>query len=42
MQDKEGIDLLTKAIEELGRVIKEYDGNLVVKVPVISEGGSEW
>ena len=34
MQDKDGIELLTKAIAELERVIKEYEGNLVVKIPV--------
>lgn len=34
MQDKDGIELLTKAIAELDRVIKEYEGNLVVKIPV--------
>lgn len=39
MQDKDGIELLTKAIAELERVIKEYEGNLVVKIPV---GDGKW
>ena len=41
MQDKDGIELLTKAIAELERVIKEYEGNLVVKIPVGDRKRSE-
>ena len=34
MQDKEGIDLLNKAIGELETVIKKYGGNMVIKANV--------
>ena len=38
MQDKEGIDLLNKAIGELETVIKKYGGNMVIKANV----GTGW
>ena len=34
LQEAEGVDLLKKALEKLGETIKEYQGNLVVKVEV--------
>ena len=34
LQEAEGVALLNTALEKLGETIKEYQGNLVVKVEV--------